>query len=69
MSIPDYQTLMLPLLKRAADGGTHRFNDLVEDLAEEFALTEEGTSPLVWFTVKVRPEGPQGEAKIRAKAN
>lgn len=54
MTIPDYQTLMLPLLRIARDGLERRFRDAVEVLAEEFALTDEernvmlpsGTAPL-----------------------
>ena len=41
MPIPDYQTLMLPLLKAAADGKEHRVADVVEQLAQEFHLTQE----------------------------
>lgn len=40
MNIPDYQTIMLPLLKRVADGQEHSFPELVEGLATEFKLTE-----------------------------
>lgn len=40
MAIPDYQSLMLPLLKRTADGADHAVTDLVESLAEEFHLTD-----------------------------
>src|SRR4051812_11423611 len=54
MPIPDYQTIMLPLLKSAADGGEKRFRDAVEQLAIEFRLTDDeraemlpsGTAPL-----------------------
>jgi restriction system protein len=38
MAIPDYQTLMLPLLKLAADGREHRFRDAIEQLASEFRV-------------------------------
>ena len=41
MSLPDYQTLMLPVLKAAADGREHRIVDTVQQLADEFSLTEE----------------------------
>jgi restriction system protein len=41
MPIPDYQTLMLPLLKLTSDGKEHRVNDLVDALGEIFALTED----------------------------
>ena len=40
MSIPDYQSLMLPLLKRVADGQEHTFPSLVEALAADFKLSE-----------------------------
>lgn len=54
MPIPDYQTLMLPLLRIASDGQEHRFRDAVEQLATEFQLTDgeraellpSGTAPL-----------------------
>lgn len=40
MSIPDYQSLMLPLLKQTSDGKEHSFPDLVDALASEYKLTE-----------------------------
>lgn len=39
MPIPDYQTLMLPLLRFAADGSDHTTREAVEVLAAEFQLT------------------------------
>lgn len=39
--IPDYQTLMLPLLKVISDGKEYKFSDVVEALAIQFKLTEE----------------------------
>jgi len=39
MAIPDYQTLMLPLLRFAADGSEHTTREAVEILAAEFQLT------------------------------
>lgn len=41
MAIPDYQTLMLPLLKAVADQKEHRISDLFDQLSNEFGLTEE----------------------------
>jgi len=38
--IPDYQTLMLPLLKLTAEGREHKYRDLVESLADEFHLSD-----------------------------
>lgn len=41
MPIPDFQTLMLPLLEAHADYKEHLNRDLVERLADQFQLTEE----------------------------
>ena len=41
MAIPDFQSLMLPLLKAASDGQSHSINNVCEKLATEFSLTEE----------------------------
>lgn len=40
MAIPDYQSIMLPLLSLAGDGETHQFRGSVEALARHFELTE-----------------------------
>ncbi len=40
MAIPDYQTIMLSLLKLANDGQEHFLRDAVEILADGFGLTE-----------------------------
>jgi len=41
MPIPDYQTLMLPVLKISEDGNTYKFRDVIESLADQFSLTDE----------------------------
>ena len=41
MAIPDFQTIMLPLLKHMADDQAHAARDVVEALAADFKLTEE----------------------------
>lgn len=41
MAIPDYQTLMLPILQLASDQKEHKFREAVETLAEEFCLSKE----------------------------
>jgi restriction system protein len=46
MSIPDFQTLMLPLLKLAADK-EWRISDAVERLAEDFKLSQEERTLLI----------------------
>lgn len=40
MPIPDYQTLMLPLMQHVADGQIHGFADVADALAQKFHLTE-----------------------------
>lgn len=45
--IPDYQTLMLPLLKKVADGQEHKYRDLIEKLAIEFKVTDEERKELL----------------------
>ena len=38
--IPDYQTLMLSLLKYAGDGKEHRIGDVIGPLANKLGLTD-----------------------------
>jgi restriction system protein len=40
MSIPDYQSLMLPLLKHVSDRKEHSFPSLVDALAEDYKLAD-----------------------------
>jgi restriction system protein len=40
MAIPDYQTIMLPLLKLAADRQEHSLREAIDTLAEDFGLTD-----------------------------
>lgn len=47
MPIPDYQSLMLPVLRAAVDSEEHRFRDVVTLLAEQFHLTEAERSACV----------------------
>lgn len=44
MAIPDHQAVMLPLLKRLADGKEHKHSNLIDELGSEFGLTEEELS-------------------------
>ncbi len=41
MAIPNYQTLMLPLLKILGDGQVHHTRDIIQRLADELSLSEE----------------------------
>ncbi len=41
MAVPDFQSLMMPLLRLSGDGVEHAFKDAVEAIAVEFKLTPE----------------------------
>ncbi|MBM3245557.1 MAG: restriction endonuclease, partial [Candidatus Omnitrophica bacterium] len=41
MAIPDYQSIMLPLLKLAGNQQEHKMKDVTDELANQFKLTED----------------------------
>lgn len=45
--IPDYQSLMLPLLRLVSDKQEHKYRDLIENLAAEFKVTDEERKELL----------------------
>lgn len=45
--IPDFQTIMLPLLKKLSDKEEHHFRNLIEVLAVEFELTDDERKELL----------------------
>lgn len=47
MPIPDYQTIMLPLLKLLSDRKEYLFKDVIASLGKRFKLTEEEMSELL----------------------
>ncbi len=47
MAIPDYQTVMLPLLRLASDKEEHIYREAVDTLANEFNLTDEDRHELL----------------------
>ncbi len=47
MAIPDYQTLMLPVLRMASDGNEHKASDMVVQIADEFELTSDERTELL----------------------
>jgi restriction system protein len=47
MPVPDFQTIMLPLLKCFSDGQEHSVQDLMSTLAEQFALSEDELNTLL----------------------
>lgn len=47
MAIPDFQTIMLPLLQLSSDNEVHYIHDAAKILAEQFELTEEEQAKLL----------------------
>lgn len=47
MAVPDFQTLMLPLLKLAIDGQRHTLAEAIEQLALEFQLSDDDRTQLL----------------------
>lgn len=41
VAIPDFQTIMLPVLRYMSDGAEHAPRDAIDSLADQFGLTEE----------------------------
>lgn len=51
MAIPDFQTIMLPLLELVSDGKEYRFRDVIESISERFDLNGEDRAEAI-------PSGP-----------
>jgi restriction system protein len=47
MPIPDFQSLLLPVLSKISDGAEHRIKDIIEELAVEYKLTSEERKQLL----------------------
>ncbi len=47
MAIPDFQTIMLPLLRFCADGKEHANQEALDALATEFGLTNDERKKLL----------------------
>ena len=54
MAVPDFQSIMLPLLKITGDKKEHRLSEVTEALAQEFSLTDDDRKELL-------PSGSQGK--------
>ncbi|MGC3977799.1 MAG: winged helix-turn-helix domain-containing protein [Paludibacteraceae bacterium] len=65
--IPDYQSLMLPLLKLVSDGEEHIYRDLIEKLAVEFNVTDEERKELLASGVQPIFDNRVGWAKTYLK--
>lgn len=59
MAIPNYQTLMLPILQIAADGKEHKFSEAVPIIGDQFGLTKAELTELL-------PSGSQPVINNRA---
>jgi restriction system protein len=53
MSIPDFQSIMLPLLRATRDGREHSLQELLDIVASDFSLSEQERNALL-------PSGKQG---------
>jgi len=47
MGVPDFQTVMLPLLKLTGDSKEHTVAEMVDTLGQEFKLTAEERAELL----------------------
>src|SRR5262245_7562646 len=60
MAIPDYQTVMLPLLQAMKDGRDHALSDIIEELGNQLGLTPEEKRELL-------PSGTQNTFENRVR--
>ena len=66
MSIPDFQSIMLPLLELASDGREHKLSETITHLATHFNLTDTERMVLSWHgedesVVRQRAKRVQGK--------
>lgn len=47
MAIPDFQSVMLPLMRLCADGKEHAISDTIDTLADQFKLTDDERKALI----------------------
>jgi restriction system protein len=67
MAIPDYQSIMLPLLEQISDGKEYRNNDLIELLSERFKLSESERNELLPSGSQLTFNNRIGWAKVYLK--
>ena len=65
MPIPDFQTIMLPLLEFLSDKKEHSLREAIEFLAEKFKLTDSIFSliNLIFSTGQISPTGTSYKAE------
>ncbi len=47
MSVPDFQTIMLPLLQQFSDGKEHSIHEVLDNLVQVFSLSEQEINELL----------------------
>lgn len=67
MTVPDFQTLMLPLLKIAGDGQEHRLGEIIETLADQFHLSDEDRKEMLPSGKQAKFDNRVGWAKTHLK--
>jgi restriction system protein len=65
--IPDYQSIMLPLLRKVSDKAEHKFRDIIESLAKQFVLSDEERKELLPSGVQPVFDNRVGWAKTYLK--
>jgi restriction endonuclease Mrr len=67
MSIPDFQTIMLPSLELASDGKEHKLSDAIEHLAIHFNLTKAERQELLPSGKQARFDNRVGWSRLHLK--
>jgi restriction system protein len=67
MNIPDFQSIMFPLMKISSDKNIHMFRDVMTELSEHFQLTEEEKKELLPSGKQSIFENRSGWAKTHLK--
>ncbi len=57
MPIPDYQAIMLPLLRLTSDGKEWRLREAKEQIIKHFSLTEDEVAELLLTTGNLQSSG------------
>lgn len=67
MAVPDYQSIMLPLLRFAGDGGEHNISQAVEELALRFKLADDDRKEMLPSGLQARFDNRVGWARTYLK--
>jgi len=67
MTVPDFQTIMLPLLKVLGDGQEHTLGEMIEILAQQFNLTQDERREILQSGNQARFDNRVGWARTYLK--